>query len=523
LALNATHVIGDDVLIDARASWYRVRDLLEGATEQGRRDPLVVEYPGVWSGGFPAAVRERQRRSSASLSTTWYVGTQTVKAGFQYEDTFASTRRIVRSETGPNVEEITGQEHPFDGPPGAGAIDQVAPSQWHVMFQNDGAAVKGKNSTVFAQISGKVSDRLTANLGVRWDHQAFDARDYDYHYSLPGQWQPRAGVIYELDDSGNQKLFAHAGRFYVQVPINASTIYMVPPLCWFAIYYEDPMLDSSEPDLRCADRSPVELIDGDLSGMFMDAVTGGYQGLIGTNHRIGVSATYRNMGKVLTTGFQQGLWNYVLGNPGEGNLYFLPEPVRTYDAVEVTYDRVGAGKLQYGLSYVLSRNHGNFSGMYGQYTGQDSPNATIDFSTADQVESAGVGPLPNDRTRVFKTHGSYRFDAGLNVGTFFTWQTGTPMTESERHPWLFYDYTIVGGRGGLGRTSNIWDLSFRFSYDLNYITNQRFEQKVILDILHAFSNRKAVHFETNNTNPNFMEALRYQPPMTIRLGVELEF
>ena len=58
---------------------------------------------------------------------------------------------------------------------------------------------------------------------------------------------------------------------------------------------------------------------------------------------------------------------------------------------------------------------------------------------------------------------------------------------------------------------------------------------MILDILHAGNPRKALDFdqvkyqavdeEGNqvNPNPNFGAVIRYQPPMTVRLGIQLRF
>ena len=76
--------------------------------------------------------------------------------------------------------------------------------------------------------------------------------------------------------------------------------------------------------------------------------------------------------------------------------------------------------------------------------GWGMPNGSPDFSTADHVESGGIGFLPNDRPHVLKLHGSYETDFGLTGGTFFTWQSGTPMSERASHPWLgFYPVSEV--------------------------------------------------------------------------------
>jgi hypothetical protein len=149
------------------------------------------------------------------------------------------------------------------------------------------------------------------------------------------------------------------------------------------------------------------------------------------------------------------------------------------------------------------------------------------------VNSTGL--LPNDRTHVFKFSGSYHFDFGLTAGTFLLWQSGTPLSEwggsSIGPPW----YAFLRQRGTAGRTPSIFDVNLRFSYNLKKLIETSWEQRLLLDIFHLGSNRTPVDFEQIhyynldengnqiNLNPQYNLPTRFQPPMSLRLGIEMSF
>lgn len=83
--------------------------------------------------------------------------------------------------------------------------------------------------------------------------------------------------------------------------------------------------------------------------------------------------------------------------------------------------------------------------------------------------------------------------------------------------------------------SSIWDLNFRISYDLQKHFRSTVKPKLIVDVFHLGSERQPVNFdqvhflaldEIGNQigeNPNYLKPLLYQPPMAVRLGLEVEF
>jgi len=123
------------------------------------------------------------------------------------------------------------------------------------------------------------------------------------------------------------------------------------------------------------------------------------------------------------------------------------------------------------------------------------------------------------------------------VGASFFWQRGTPLSEFGGAPSNnTFAFTFLGQRGANGHTPSIWDMNLRLVYDLNRFLSTSGSQKLILDVFHLFSQRKPVRIEQQHffsldpatgeqiaENPNYLEPLLFQPPMTIRFGLEVGF
>ena len=207
----------------------------------------------------------------------------------------------------------------------------------------------------------------------------------------------------------------------------------------------------------------------------------------------------------------------------------FPAPDHRYRALEFSVERVGPGRLHLRISYVLSRNTGNYLGLFagdGQYA-----NAGTQFDNHDSL-LISKGPLPNDRTHVVKLLGSYRTGFGLMVGGYGSWQSGTPLSE------LGFDGAnnlFLRPRGTAGRTPSLWDLNLRLDYRLPGIALRGAGSRVILDLEHIGSPRKPVHVDQfryfsidslgqpSDPNPRYGQPLQYQPPMSMRLGMVVGF
>ena len=146
-----------------------------------------------------------------------------------------------------------------------------------------------------------------------------------------------------------------------------------------------------------------------------------------------------------------------------------------------------------------------------------------------------TGLLPNDRPHIFKFFASYRIPFGLSVGAFFTWQSGTPLSEWGSQTMFAGMIKYLTQRGTVGRTPSIADLNLRVVYQMSNAFGTKIAPRVILDVFHIGSQRKPLTYEQmhyfdvdesgNQTDPNplYMHPTSYFPPMSGRLGLEINF
>jgi hypothetical protein len=485
-------------------SWFREDRVPQ--TSLGATAPLFVDTNGAASGGFGGGDREHLGRTSLQLSSTLATGLHTFKAGLEYQNnTLDSHIDEGRDSIG-------------------GVIYQFSDSEYYWDRIQGQAHVGNRVYTAFAQDSWEVSHWLRLNGGLRWEEQAWVDANGVRRQTIAGEWSPRLGFIISPGPRGSQKVFGSAGRFYEQVPLGALGFFYGSGSFSETFYPQDPRADTAGAVPYVLQAGGVRQVPG-LRGEYYDEVTLGYERLLGSGVKAGLHGTYRVLRSVIEDTQIFGDTD-VVGNPGRGRLSEFPTPNHKYRAIELTLERAGRGPLYLRASYVLSRNTGNYNGLWvgdGQLA-----NAGSQFDNHDSLVIS-TGPLPNDRTHVVKLMGSYRLRFGLTLGMYGAWQSGTPLNE----------YGLNGGslaflrpRGSAGRTPSLWDLSLRLDYRVPRVAVRGAATRVILDLEHIGSPRRPVAVDQlhyfglgpqNGTNPRYGQATVNQPPMSLRLGVVTGF
>jgi hypothetical protein len=517
LSLKGSYIINEDFLLEAAVSRYDADFIAGAGTERGRVEPLFQDLTtGVWSGGYGNQFDRHSRRLAASLSSTYYLNQHILKLGFQFENNQLDEDWRWQSE----------------GPDNAGLIIRLDDTQYLVGPLDFQANVRNNVASLFAQGSFALHQRLRLNTGLRWDGQYING--VEGSISIVDQIQPRVGFVLQPGELGRQKISGSFGRFYEQIPNLFASFTFGGLVQDFIFYDHNPIENPEGGNLVPVARPGDSTMEENLKGEHFDEFTLAYQRQLSNKFKIGVRGVYRIIREIIQNADRPGGIGGFMGNPGEGLLQFLPGPKRDYAAVEITIEKFGGKKLNFLTSYVLSRNYGNYTGLFGSDVGIDLPNFGLQFDNPEILVNAS-GLLPNDRTHALKFNGSYRFDFGLLVGTSFTWQRGTPLSELGASPAKATAYTFLRKRGTVGRTPSIWDLNLRLTYNLKRLFTSSFNQKLILDILHMFSQREPVNFDQQHffaldengnqvsENPNYLKPLLYQPPMTVRLGLEVGF
>ena len=79
----------------------------------------------------------------------------------------------------------------------------------------------------FIQDSWSVMDKVTVNLGLRYDSQYFYNTAGNVGLSLPNQWSPRLGLIYDPTQTGKAKMYVNYARYYENAPLGFADVVLV--------------------------------------------------------------------------------------------------------------------------------------------------------------------------------------------------------------------------------------------------------------------------------------------------------
>jgi hypothetical protein len=302
------------------------------------------------------------------------------------------------------------------------------------------------------------------------------------------------------------------------------------------VFPQDPQVDTTGGSIAYAIPTRGGFpSDGTLRGETADEWAIGYDRQLGKRLELSLRAVRRAHRDAVQLGGDT-LGAQVWGNLGRGALAHFPPPTRNYHALELTLERAAGPRSPWlRLSYVLSKTHGNYPGLYGSDWRLDFAHFGPLYFVAEQQRN-GTGLLPNDRTHVLKLFGSQQFGSRVAVGASLLFASGTPLSEYGAIPGLPPPFRgLTQPRGTSGRTPAIWDLGIRATYHLPSLWRSDARTRLLLDIEHIGSPRTTVDYDQirftcvdssgdqSCPNAGYGRIVQYQPPMTARIGVEAGF
>jgi outer membrane receptor protein involved in Fe transport len=423
-----------------------------------------------------------------AAKATWLTGRHAIKGGFQFEDVDYSQSS---NRTGPTFTAADGRQT------ATGASITVLPDiNFGRIFRVTRANFNVLRETTqqyysfFVQDQWKATDRLTVNVGVRYEDESLvgsgpplrtlDGEELDA-FHLKNNWAPRLGVVYDVLGGGRSRLYANWGRFFARVPNDlAARVLSVDEGISRGDYF-DANLTRPIPD-GTATQTPTgapitqhylvtstgtDLIDPDAKLSYKDEIVAGYEWEAFPNTTLGVRYIHRNIGRVLedispfsAVACEFGVdaacsTDYVITNPNVDTAatqvpglqpVSFDDPIHKYNAVELTMDRRFSNNWLLLASYRYSRLRGNYEGFFREDNGQSDPGITslYDFPTNDPNYTAVGGAqfgyrgdirflgqdgiLPLDRPHQFKVSGNYTFTSGLGLGVGVYLSSGKPLT-----------------------------------------------------------------------------------------------
>lgn len=376
----------------------------------------------------------------------------------------------------------------------------------------------------FVQDSWNILDRVTVNLGVRYDSQVVTGTDGTVGLSLPNQWSPRIGAIWDPTREGRAKITANFARFYQAVTLNLvdrsfpgelSTIASRPQaICnpqAIGAECRDPannlLLNSPyEPNQTIVqtggDRVPV---DPEVKPQSSDQFVIGGEYEIIENARLGANYTKQWLNYAVEDMSRDEATTYFIGNPGYGIAKDFPFATRDYDAVNVYFSKSFSKQWLAQVSYTWSWNRGNIAGLFRPETGQLDPNINSDFDLISLLDNR-TGDLPGDRRHVIKVFGAKEFtlpkNITLNLGLSYNGRSGTPLNVLGSHPLYGASEVFILPRGVFGRTP--WVHSIDTNITVGYQFSKTNAVTVGLDIFNLFNFQQTTGLDQTYTTADVL-------------------
>ncbi|MCB9377755.1 MAG: TonB-dependent receptor [Holophagales bacterium] len=538
-----------------------------------------------------ATAKDHYEREYAGLDGTYFFsggGEHQIKLGYQTEKIFNDV------QSGYNADRILY----YAGRTYLTSTGEVASGQYgyfRLLNISTLGDVQSRNEAIFLQDTWQVTPRLTMNLGVRAEHERipnFGDRGVTnpIEFNFDEKLAPRLGFAFDLLGDQKWKLYGSYGKYYdvmkyemprgsfggdkwvdyfftwddANWPSNStsscatgSNTIAERPGCPAGSLIEalDRRFNSAEaldeavdPNLKPMEEDEYQLgVTHELNSTMVVGARYIHKELVRTIEDVGIVVP--GIGEV-----------FYIANPGEGISNSLADPGipnfpkadRTYDGLELTFQRRMSGNWALWLSYTYSELRGNYSGLASSdEDGRTSPNVNRFFdhieNMFDRNGNAVTGPLGTDRPHQLKGQFIWRFPWNMTTSVNQYYGTGIPVSEEafvgSNVP--FFPY----GRDNLSRTDTLTqtDLSIFQDFEIGSVDLQ-----VGLTVLNLFD-EKAVTRRINErtvgslpltteeffaggwdyeallaANPSLRNELfnmpdQYQAPREVRLSLRVSF
>jgi len=352
--------------------------------------------------------------------------------------------------------------------------------------------VKSTIAGGFIQDSWSILDKVTLNLGLRYDALAMQGTDGLNRLVLNDQWSPRIGVVWDPTQQGRSKIFANYGIYYENLPLDMANrslsaevqpraAHICDPLQGYRVCDQNNVIRAVSPTgpstVWAVTGAPYpSAIDPNIKSPSNEELVAGAEYEIIPNARLSASYTHRNLKRTVEDMSNTDGQTYFIGNPGEGIADSFPKAKRTYDAVTVALNKTFSDLWLAQVSYTWSRLTGNYDGLWSpNYQQQLDPNITANFDLKTLLLN-GDGVLSADITHFIKVYLAKEFVItpvfSVSVGGSFNANSGGPVDALGAHILYGDGLAYILTRGSAGRLPWVTSLdgkvnfNYRFTKDL---------------------------------------------------------
>lgn len=428
----------------------------------------------------------------------------------------------------------------------------------------------------FLQDSWTIANALTVNAGVRYDAENLYDAQGRLGLSLPNQWSPRFGLVWDPTGKGKAKVFANVARYYESVPLDIADRALSGEPQVRAYYEKQPGCDPRNIATCRNPQAPIPLdptnpnhdwliiggdstpVDPNIQPQSSDELVAGGELELFSGARAALTYTHRSLNRVIEDMSRDEGTTYFIGNPHFGIAQDFPLPERNYDALTLAFTRNFRDGWLAQASYTYTRLRGNYDGLFRAEDGQLDPNINSTFDLVKLLANQS-GPLSGDITHTVKAYGAKEFALGggffVTVGGSYTGSSGPPLSYLGANVANAYGpgQVYILPRGAAGRIPWVHEIDGRLAITQRLGKDQEltlsvdafnlfnFQSAVAVDENYTFSgvlpivggtkgdlpgnlrNENLTPFKDSERNLNFLQPTTYQPPRTIRVGVKLSF
>ncbi len=529
--LNHSFILSNDIVLEGRYAGFRGGFDLVPKSGTGIDNPLMYDValgqhlPGSSANRSDLYTRNRDNMLvTANYFNDDLHGSHSMKFGVEYERSLGG--RYITLE---------GFQYYYDG------LTYV----WYDDGEWEGYTVV-KRLAAFAQDSWSVNDRLTLNLGVRYDSSGVYADDPDIaiigsdsavRYNDPAF---RLGAAYDLFGDGTTVVRGFYGRYYEGV-VTGNTEALITQQPAEKEYYGQALLGTDAPEWTLWSVSGGTgnfFADPDQSNQYTEGFMIGIEREITSNLSGSVNFIWKKDKNIIGVVTPDATWDteqanysgpngsysgvyYPNFNPGAAQLYTNPntgqtgvleEPYRKYYGLVFEVTKRMSDNWSLRANYTYSRNTGNLGQDYGIIQGFDSysdPNSWIN----------STGRLGLERPHVLKVTGTYIAPFEIFVTPAMTWFSGAPWAPEV----TIGDATfLVEPVDGSRRYDNQLNVDFRL--EKAFTLAGKYRLGVVFDVFNLLNDDAVTSYlSTDVTSTNYMVPSAIVDARYYQLGLRFNF
>lgn len=509
----------------------------------------LEDTTGILSGGYAGHFAGDRSRSNIQGSVSYFAEDFAGDHAFKFGAEWERNTMVDTFQYNANVDSVTVDGETFaPGTLGIAYVTHLGDPYLAYIYQPTRTASTAVMTpfTLYAQDDWTVADRVTVNLGVRFDRWTTGFKGGPGLDDLPvtNDLAPRVGVNFDVFGDGRTAFSAFWGRFYEE--FHGSTIADFDPqqgtlfgMFWIGSQYlpffrVNPLLDIA--------------IDPDLTNQYADQFT------IGVDHQLtedlALTARYIHKdnrdilgGEDVRTVFEPvqvtdadgdtlTLYNAVgrpnpfrvlTNNPHED---LFGESFREYDGVQFKAVKRMSNDWSLIASLLIQKSEGNNASDTGSLGARDDPNDFVGYP----------GEFGDSRRFVSKIQGSYQIPTPVDtrVGWIINWLSGGRTQRQQRFMTFVDPDTGVESRFGQFRVdvpidqvgSRVKDSQFRLDLRMDkqfQLGGGWGELGIVGDIFNVLNDDTVTDIQTRVPTFEFGEPISIVRPRIYRLGVRWLF